>query len=328
MRKFLEMIRNAAHEKNIIAKGTSLLLAVILWMMISNSQSGSLSFSVPIEISNLPQNAVISETEKQNVLVAFTGKKENLKNINIKNIRVFVDLSKPRIGVHHMYRLRLSKQNIPEDIAINLSLKKVGILVERRVDKRVRVIPIVTGTVMKGMIIGKAMAVPEMVMISGPKSIVDTITIVNTEEVSVQNENSEIVRDVQIKRDDFRNVVIFRDTVVKVNIPIYEIRYLRSIKIPISVRNTIPCCTFVPSPAVVEIFFKERDGDYGPVNAGAFEAVVDAGSLKTSLPKLLDKDQDVEIEFPLIVNIRGNHGNYEIVSYSPLKTGVRIEEKK
>ena len=66
----------------------------------------------------------------------------------------------------------------------------------------------------------------------------------------------------------------------------------------------------------------------GPGNAGAFEAVVEAGSLRTSLPDLLEKKDVIQMEFPLYVNVRGNPGNYEIVSYSPLKAGLRIEKKK
>ena len=97
MNKFLKNIKNFITTYDLLPKVLSILLALILWANLQNSQIDEISYNLYPEIRNLATDLVILE-DIPNIRVTIRGKKEYLKSINLSTIKLFIDLSQPFIG--------------------------------------------------------------------------------------------------------------------------------------------------------------------------------------------------------------------------------------
>ena len=136
MIKIIDEIRDIFNKKELIPKLVSLILAVFLWAYIGTTKMGEIKFKVPIEVKNLSKSLVISNIQRNSIMAILKGNKEDLNNVNLKNLKVFVDLKNPVIGDSVKYPIEVVKQQIPENIDFSLSTDKIAITIEKKISKR------------------------------------------------------------------------------------------------------------------------------------------------------------------------------------------------
>jgi YbbR domain-containing protein len=333
MRSIKNKIQEISGEKRIFAKIVCILLATALWAFITSEKTGTVRFKVPIKERHLPAYAVISEMSKNSVIVSFEGRKDNIKNVNIKNINAYVDLRKPKIGKNDKYRIYIEKQQMPEGINISLSHKYINILVARKIEKRIFVIARKIGNVKKGFVMGRIRITPETVKISGAKNIVDNINFIYTEEFSIEGEDKSFEKVVSLSNEGRNNFTI-HETNVRVNIPIIEYRQLNELKVPILIKNPKKGYIYKLSENSVVVYYKTMGDIYikeAPINSSFFEASVDVTginleNLTSENPKFIEEFINEEVNV-LIVNKKGVNKD-DILSYKPEKVTVTISVKK
>jgi hypothetical protein len=98
MRRFLERLKALFSTRDFLPKMVCLALSIVLWAYISESKVGELTFRVPVVYRNLPTNTMVSFIADKTVPVIIRGRKEDLKNLQVKNIRAIVDFRNARPG--------------------------------------------------------------------------------------------------------------------------------------------------------------------------------------------------------------------------------------
>ncbi len=83
---------------NLPLKVLSLLVAFLLWLNITSMQRTRIEFYVPVEIRNVPENMVITKIKPDKVLVVIEGYKSSISNIDVSEIKAFVDGKNLKIG--------------------------------------------------------------------------------------------------------------------------------------------------------------------------------------------------------------------------------------
>ncbi|NPA16900.1 YbbR-like domain-containing protein [Persephonella sp.] len=86
MKRIKEIILNNIHLKIL-----SLLVAFLLWLNITSTQKTRLEFYADVKVLNKPQNVRIVKVEPEKVLIIIEGVRTKLNQVNISNIRVYVD---------------------------------------------------------------------------------------------------------------------------------------------------------------------------------------------------------------------------------------------
>ena len=321
MKAFLEKIQKQLHERDFMAKTTSLVLAFFLWAYISSTKTGDLKFKIPVELQNLPSQMTIANISSRYVVVTIEGRKEIIKNINTRNIKASVDLGNPRVNVPARYPVEIVRQQVPESVRLDPLQKYLTITIEKKIERRVRVIPKVVGNVKDGYVMGKYLVEPEYVIISGAESVVSKIDNVYTANISIDNENGEVVREVEINRSGFNNVV-FSDTQAKVTIPLLKYGNLLSVTVPIIIRNGLKEFRYVLKKKTATLFLKTEHKEM--MKAEVFNVFVDAGSANLKEYKPAKGKDYLTWEFEVNAYFKEDIAHSQIVSFTPEKVKAFI----
>ncbi|HNW29186.1 MAG TPA: CdaR family protein [Spirochaetota bacterium] len=324
MKVIKDRIMYVVRERDFLAKGVCLLLAVILWAFIISGKTEKLRYKVPLTIKNLPANMAVSGLSGRTSVIILEGKKEELKNVNIKNIRITIDLENASLGGPRDYPVQVEKQEVPEDISISLVDREVTLTIEKKEFKWVRVVPVITGEVGKGKIIIDKQVVPEQVMISGPRSVINDIDTIDTEEVSVENETGEIKRQVGLNAEKYKDVS-FSEKNFTVRVLVTDLKDLEVITVPVGVKNAPREYEYEVKDREVEVYI--RLAEKQSVAPGDVEAFIDAGKVNARLLLAKEQKDTVVKDLPVVVAGR-NINTTDIISVMPKKVLVKITHKQ
>ncbi len=176
------------NKKKLLYLLLSIVMAFGLWLYVItvvSPESEETFYDVPVVLKNQEQLAdkelMLMLEEMPTVTLKLMGNRIDLARLNKSNITVMADLS--RIAEPGRYELTYNV-SYPAEVgygAIILQSKKpsgLTVEVERRiVDKPVEVVIAETGNVPTDCIVQEQTRAPQNVLISGPKSVVDTITM-------------------------------------------------------------------------------------------------------------------------------------------------------
>ena len=312
-------IASAAREKDFLAKGVCLLLAVILWAFIVSGKTEKLRFKIPIVAKNLPADLAVSSMSDRYAAIILEGRKEELKSVNIKTIKAIIDMANAETGDPKTYQIQIEKQ-MPEDISISPVNNEVAVKVEKKEDKWITVVPSIVGTVQKGKIIVDKMVFPERVKVSGPKSIIDDIESVDTDDVSVENESSDVQRKTELKNDKFKDIT-FGENTFTVKVLVMELKDLTIVNAPINVRNAIKDYDCEIKDHDVAVYVRSKNNL--AVAPDDVDAYVDMGKL--NIKKLFGNDQKTAVLRDMPIVVHGINVNMaDIFSIMPKKATVKI----
>lgn len=124
---------------NLLIKVFSLLLAVLLWVYITGQVKSEMSFSVPLELTNIPSNLEITNELPPFISVRLRGNSSTLRNVRPGNIKVVLDLSRIREG-RSFFRIDKGHIALPKGLkAVKISPEKLTIKAELLLEKEVPV---------------------------------------------------------------------------------------------------------------------------------------------------------------------------------------------
>jgi len=241
MKRYIQILGKFIEDKNLVPKLGSILLAVILWAYISTGKSGDVRFKLPLTYAGLEENYVVSKASHKFVVVEVQGNKDDLKNISSKNIKLVVDLSTAEKDEYKPYKIQYQKIDFTDDFKIELYPEDVKILIEKKIERNVRIVPRYSGSAEKGFKAGRIRLNPEYVKISGPASVVNSIGVVYTEEIPVDDKNSAFRQDIRIEKVN-EDSVEYSLSKVNAIVPILNFSMFNSVEtasveIPVTLRN-------------------------------------------------------------------------------------------
>lgn len=160
-----------ARGKNITAKILALILAVVLWLYVTNEQNPPVeaSLAVPLEIRNVVSPLVAVDTP-DSVRVKVRGSRSLIAGLQAQDITAYLDMRGLAEGRHFA---KVTAQ-VPMGIELlEVSPDKVQVRLDTVVSRRLPVEIRLSGTAATGTAVAKIVATPEQITIEGPRSAVD-----------------------------------------------------------------------------------------------------------------------------------------------------------
>ena len=164
----------------------SAVVAFALWcfvIMVEQPESENTYYDIPVVLLNenvLAERGLMIVSERPTVTLRLSSTRTNLNNLNESNINVIANvasISTP--GTHEITYSISYPGNVPSSAVTvkSQSTDMVKLKVEKRVTKRVDIVPVYTGSVPEGMIADKENAVLDYdyIEVSGPEAVVEQI---------------------------------------------------------------------------------------------------------------------------------------------------------
>jgi len=322
MKKYYD-IKKVIKEKNLLPKVISLLLSAILCLYVSKEKISQISIKLPIAFEGLEENYVVSGISAKLVTAKIRGDKDEIKGISSRNIRLTVDLSTIEPGDYKTYSIECHKIDMIGNYQINLDPENVEILVEKKVSRKIPVIPEFKGAAKDGFMLGHATVNPDYIKIDGPLSIINNIGLIRTENIVIDDKSETFVREIRIIResDDTVNYNISR---VQVTVPIIAHSETEIIELPILTTNNKKGSNYLLSSDKVKIQIVKNDDENTADHS--LSAYIDCDEIKISNEAFAVDSKKTAVGFVRVIGKTSESTN-RIISSSPVSVEIVITKE-
>ncbi|MFA5519614.1 MAG: CdaR family protein [Spirochaetota bacterium] len=319
MKRFAEFSKRT----NLVAKLVSIILAIILWAYITNTHSGDIKFNIPVDFKNIDDSFIVSRVSQRTATVRLSGRKDDLRNVRARDIQLFVNLGKAKIGEYSGYNIELTRNDVPDKININIQPDEIRALVERKISKDVKIIPKFSGNPEKGFHAGKVKLFPETVTLTGAPSRLNEIESVFTRDISLEGIRDDIQKKIDIQKFEQEGIEYSTEN-VNVTIPVISYADVAQQEVPILVKNGKKGYIYTLEKENVHIHFvpekKKKALDY------KLAAFIDMANFGEKYSELETQDK---IEWLADVHIEGDRPDIRerIISITPDKVLIVITKE-
>ncbi len=309
MNRFIEKVKAAAAKYDLVPKIVCFLIALGLWGYISESSVGEEKFRIPLNMENLPKNMTVYKVSNKYISVLVQGRKEQLKTVQLKNLRAVVNLQNCRPG-SALYPVQIQRTDIPETIKVEPVQSQVDVTVEMMSVKKVPVIISISGSPAEGYYAGAASVKPDFVEIRGAGSVLDKIDKIPTADISVSGASRDMVLETGLRLDRLSSVEV-SDTSVQVMIPVGKDGSIYEVKVPVSVEKQPSWCELVQADdSLVTVNLR---GMFDDAAADFLDVRADVSGLESAENHAGKK----EIRLPVKAVWKKQPEGLEIISVSP-----------
>jgi YbbR domain-containing protein len=179
-------------------KVLSLVLAALIWLLVSGEQIVERALRIPLEFTNLPAQLELVGEPPTVVDVRVRGSSGALSRVATGELVAVLDLRTARSG-QRLFHLTGADVRAPFGIdVVQISPSNVSIAFEPSATKVIPVVPSVEGDPADGFIAGTVKADPATVEVIGPTSVVASLTAAITEPVSIAGATKPVTDTVNI----------------------------------------------------------------------------------------------------------------------------------
>ena len=161
-------------QKNLPAKIIAILVAIVLWFFVMSDQNPSMdsSFSIPVDIVNVPDGYKISRNV-DTVTLKVRGARSLFATTSASDLKAYVDLKGITEGRH---AVKIQSILPPGFELLETSPETISFSIDKIIQKQIPVELAVAGAPETGTTVGKVLPSVQSVTIEGPSSVIDTVT--------------------------------------------------------------------------------------------------------------------------------------------------------
>ncbi|QHJ69610.1 YbbR-like domain-containing protein [Planococcus halotolerans] len=186
---------------------TALLLALLMFVSVKAEEENSNSAAsntmteviedVPLEVYYDDTSLMVSGVPAT-VDVHITGPNSMVQTTQqIKDFTVFVDLRNLQLGEH---RVRVQTENISEQLGVRIDPTFLNVQIEERVSQEFKIdAELNERLIAEGFVLKSISADPDTVTVSGPKSVIDSISFVKATVTEEPGLNSSVTREARVR---------------------------------------------------------------------------------------------------------------------------------
>src|SRR6476659_499527 len=177
-------------------KVLSVVLALLLWMIVSGEEMVERGLRVPLELQQVPAGLELLGEVPATVDVRVRGASGTLKRVAAGDVIALLDLRGARPG-RRLFPLTPDQMRVPFGVeVVQVTPSAIAVAFERSASRQVPVVPAVDGCPAPVYIVGAKTADPKNVEVVGPESVVRGVTEVLTDPVSVAGARSNVTENV------------------------------------------------------------------------------------------------------------------------------------
>jgi YbbR domain-containing protein len=166
-------------------KALALVLAVLLWMIVSGEETVERGLRVPLELQQVPAGLELTGEVPATVDVRVRGASGTLSRVSTGDVVAVLDLRSARSG-RRLFPLTPDQVRVPFGVeVVQVQPSALAMAFEPSASRQVPVMPAVDGRPAPGYVVGTLTADPKQVEVIGPESAVRRVTEALTEPVSV-----------------------------------------------------------------------------------------------------------------------------------------------
>ena len=184
--------------QNLALKVVSVVLAALLWLIVSGEQTVERVLRIPLEFTNIPSQLELVGEPTTVVDVRVRGSSGAIGRLSAGDLAAVLDVRSPRPG-QRLYHLTGSDVRAPFGVdVVQVTPSSMALFFEKSSVKTVPVMPVLEGQPADGYMVDKVTADPPKVEIVGPASALKSLTGAVTEAVSVEGATKNVVESVTV----------------------------------------------------------------------------------------------------------------------------------
>jgi YbbR domain-containing protein len=260
-------------------KALSLVLALLLWMIVSGEETVERGLRVPLELQQVPAGLELTGEVPATVDVRVRGASGTLSRVSTGDVVAVLDLRNAQSG-RRLFPMTPKDVRVPFGVEIvQVQPSALAMAFEPSASRRVTVIPAVDGRPAPGYVVGSLEADPKTVEVIGPETAVRRATEALTEPVSVAGARDRVQQSVTLGLIDpslrLKNVGTAMVTVQIVPAPLERSLHNR----PVHLRNLAQNLEAQAIPSAVGLTLRGSREALARVEADDIVAYVDLGGL-------------------------------------------------
>ncbi len=169
--------------KNLPLKFLSLLLAFLLWIMVSGEKRQTVEIMVraPVGFQNLPKNLELISFSPKEVSIRLKVQKNMMFSQDYRSISVMVDLSGAKEG-EEVFPIKKEMVILPETVqVVKITPSYVRVKLEAIVQRKVKIKPVLIGSPPPWFEFKGYKLNPSLAVVSGTKSALSRVKVIYTE---------------------------------------------------------------------------------------------------------------------------------------------------
>lgn len=187
-----------AFTENLPLKALSLLIAIILWTIVSGERNEEWSYPVPLDIVNQPEELTITNNVPGFLDLRLQGSHSFIKGLNPKDMAVQIDISKATKG-SNIYLITPDLISTPRGATVTrINPSYISLDIEKLARKQVPLRADLTGRQATGFIVESIEVTPSSIEISGAESVVKSIMRLKTGSIDISGATKDILRTVPV----------------------------------------------------------------------------------------------------------------------------------
>lgn len=299
--------------KNLVLKLVSLFFAVFLWYFVVGEDKVDTTIYVPIEITNLPQDLIISNQFRKQIEVTVNGPRGLVRNISSQHITRPVDLAKAQPG-SHVIKNTSESIKITKGVQIqNIRPAVITLTLDRLLAKKLQIKPVLQGKPATGYEVTALVANPPTLDLTAPASLLGLENFLLTKPIDITGKKTTFSAQITLDVSEEITELIGEPT-VSVDVLIKEKRVAREFKdIPIEFSHEAPRTIYLLENHQVNI---NTALPYNLAGKDAsnfhFKAVLDSEALPPGhheLPvRIITNNQDIIVKEIIPARIKINIG--------------------
>ena len=184
--------------RNLALKVVSVVLAALLWLIVSGERTVERALRIPLEFANIPAQLELVGEPPTVVDVRVRGASGTLGRLSAGDMAAVLDVRTPRPG-QRLYHLTGSEVRAPFGVdVVQVAPSTIALFFERSSAKTVPVTPVLEGQPAEGYMVEKVTADPARVEVVGPASALKELMNAVTEAVSVEGARTTITESVTV----------------------------------------------------------------------------------------------------------------------------------
>jgi hypothetical protein len=193
--------------KNLGLKVTALVLAVVVWSVVSAPRRGRATeraFSASVSLVGMPREYVIitPTTIPERVSIRLRGRRPDLDALTSRVLEATVDLSWVQQAGEATITLRPQHFNVTPDVeVVSIAPNKFSFRVDALRQRTVMIRPFLVGDVPAGYAVGQVTVAPDRALVSGPSTQIMAMNEVGTERIIMTGRTSTSVQNVSVVTD-------------------------------------------------------------------------------------------------------------------------------
>ena len=188
--------------RNLSLKIVSVVLAALLWLIVSGERTVERALRIPLEFANIPAQLELVGDPPTVVDVRVRGASGTLGRLSAGDMAAILDVRTPRPG-QRLYHLTGSEVRAPFGVdVVQVAPSTIALFFERSSAKTVAVSPVLEGQPAEGYVVDRVTADPANVEVVGPASALKELTSAVTEAVSVEGATTTVTESVTVGPTD------------------------------------------------------------------------------------------------------------------------------